>query len=297
MSLYALNGSCASVIEDRAHHSFTTTQATMVVSGEVAAKENTRDVALKANGIPTDIDISAKVQKVPPGVSLMGGANTEAKPAEAAGRVLSLKLRRAAKLRTIPILDGSRTLSLLTADDQPYAGGFHFVDEKKNAFSPRKISLYDKDEKVVAMCLQTKAVNIGGAQHYNIYGIYPMYEGMPSHTVDGIPGPAYKWMELEGIHKNPYYEIKSYMNHKPFDPLCLKGTHKQVMSGMDKGVLITSLKHEDHLIAKLFHKALISNDLSEGDVTGWNLTIAPGVDPLAIACVTAVLDHLEGQNI
>lgn len=66
---------------------------------------------------------------------------------------------------------------------------------------------------------------------------------------------------------------------------------------MDKGVILTSLHNDDSLIAKLFHKKLMTNNHSEGVVTGWYLTIAPGVDPLAAACATAILDHLEGQNV
>lgn len=271
----------------------------MVVSGEVVAKESTRDDALKENNIPTDLEVGAKMHKIPPGVSLLGGPATDAKPAEAKGQILQFKLRRAAKLRTIPFLDGARTLSLLTHDDQPYAGGYHFVDVKKNALSPRTITLYDKDEKAVALCLQAKAINIGVRQDFTIYGIYPMYEGHPSKTVDGLEVPAYQWMELEGIHEHNYYKITSFMNQQPFDPLSFKGKHKQVMSGMDKGVIMTSLKNDDDCVAKLVHKAFISNDSrsSEGDVTGWDLTVAPGVDPLAIACITAILDHLEGQNL
>lgn len=57
---------------------------------------------------------------------------------------------------------------------------------------------------------------------------------------------------------------------------------------MDKGVILTSLHNEDSLIAKLFPKKLITNGHSEGDVTGWDLTITPGVDPFAVACVTAM---------
>lgn len=163
--------------------------------------------------------------------------------------------------------------------------------------TPREIVLYDKDEKKVAVCLQAKGFNIGGRQDYEIYGMNPMYDGQASKTVKGIDGPVYQWMELQGIHEKPYYTVLSYKDHKEYHPLCFKGTRKSAMSKMDKGVILTSLHNDDSLIAKLFHKKLMTNDHSEGDVTGWDLKIAPGVDPLAVACVTAVLEHLEGQNI
>jgi hypothetical protein len=124
-----------------------------------------------------------------------------------------------------------------------------------------------------------------------------MYKGHAARNVDGLDGPVYEWMKLEGIHEHPYYSITSFKDKKHYEPLCLKGTRKKAMSGMDHGVILSSLDKDDNLIAKLFHKPFMSNDTSEGDVTGWDLTIAPGVDPLAIACVTAILDHLEGQNL
>jgi hypothetical protein len=248
------------------------------------------------------LELASKMHKIPPGVNLMGGPTTEAKPADAPGELLSLRLRRAAKLRTIPVLDGTRTLSLLTSDDQPYAGGYTFVDEKKNAMTPRKITLHDKDEKVVATCLQDKAVQVGRPQNYHIYGTYPMYEGQASKTVDGLDGPVYQWMELEGIQKHPYYEITSFKDKKHYEPLCIKGTCKKAMSGMEHGVILSSLDkgsaldEDDNMIASMLHLPLMYNK-SEGDETGWNMRIAPGVDPLAIACLTAIFDHTEGQNI
>ena len=272
---------------------------TMAVSGEVTGRDTGSDSVLKEYGLPTDKEIAAKLHKIPPGVSLMGGEGTEAKPAEAAGTLLKLKFRRAAKLRTIPLLDGAVAVELLTNDDQPYAGGYHFVDKKENAFTQRKITLYDKDEKVVATCLQARAVNVVGREDYHIYGQNPMYEGHVAKNVEGLEGPVYpvyQWMELKGIHLSPYYDITSYKDKKQYDPLCLKGAPKKVMSGMNKGVILTPLNDDSKVVARLFHKKFISNDRSEGDTTGWDLTIAPGVDPLPIACITAILDHMEGQN-
>lgn len=266
----------------------------MVASGLVTAKETQRDDALKANKVPTDLELAAKHHKSAP--NLFGGPDTLAQPADKAGELIQFKLRQAIKLRTIPLLDGARTKALLTNDDEPYAGGYSFIDQKKNALSPRHITLYDKDETAVALCLQAKGINIVGRQDFHVYSKFPMYEGQASKTVDGLDGQVYQWMTVQGIHEKPYYTIEAYKDKKEFDPLCFKASPKKVMSGMDKGIIVTSLHHENRLIAKLFHKKFISNDTSEGDVTGWDCKVAPGVDPLVIACITAVFDQLEGQN-
>lgn len=68
------------------------------------------------------------------------------------------------------------------------------------------------------------------------------------------------------------------------------------MSKMQKGIILKTFD-ENSVVAKLDHKAAMDNHLREGDGTGWDLTIAPGVDPLAIACITSILEHLEGQNM
>lgn len=150
----------------------------MAVSGQVTAVETPRDAALKNNGVPTDLEIAHKAYPIPAGVHLMGGADTQAKPAEAAGQVLKIGLRRAAKLRTIPFLDGDRTISVVSnVDGQPYAGGYHMVDSKKNALTARTITLYDKDEKKVAICHQGRKTSIGGPVDFTIYGVNPMYDG------------------------------------------------------------------------------------------------------------------------
>jgi hypothetical protein len=51
------------------------------------------------------------------------------------------------------------------------------VDSKKNALTARTITLYDKDEKKVAVCLQGKKTSIGGPVDFSIYGVNPMYDG------------------------------------------------------------------------------------------------------------------------
>jgi hypothetical protein len=268
----------------------------MVVSGEVTAVQTAQDVALKDNGVPTDLEIAAKAFRIPAGASLMGGPNTLAKPAESSGQVLKISLRRAAKLRTIPLLDGDRTISVLSQDGEPYAGGFHMVDSKKNAFTARTITLYDKDEKKVAICVQAKAVQIGGRTDFLIYGVNPLYDGQQEKKVDGMDGPVYQYMELHGIHLDNKYDIISYMDKKPYDNLSFKGCPKTIMSKMHKGVILMT-HDQKHVVAKLYQEAIMSNEQhAKGDTTGWNMTIAPGVDPLAVVCITSILEHLQGQN-
>jgi hypothetical protein len=271
----------------------------MAVSGEIKAVETTSDVALKDNGVPTDLEIAARAYPIPEGIHLMGGANTEAKPAESVGQVLKIGLRRAAKLRTIPFLDGDITISVVSnVDGQPYAGGYHMVDSKKNALTARTITLYDKDEKKVAVCLQGKKTSIGGPVDFSIYGVNPMYDGHKAVTVEGIDGTVYKYMELKDIHMDSNkYDIVSFKNLKPYKNLSFKGCPKNTMSKMNKGVILTT-HDEKHPVAMLYQEALISNESkAKGDTTGWDLTIAPGVDPLAVVCITAILEHLRGQNV
>lgn len=102
------------------------------------------------------------------------------------------------------------------SDSWPIPSSWYFRKSKRKLKSyslavwARKIVLYDKDEKQVVVCLQAKGFNMGGHQDYEIYGSNSMYIGHTSKAVEGIDGPVYKWMELQGINEKPYYTLLLY---------------------------------------------------------------------------------------
>lgn len=83
-----------------------------------------------------------------------------------------------------------------------------------------------------------------------LYGTHPMYDSHKPKVVDGIDAPVYEWMNVRCFDNNPYYGISSYTNQKPCENHRLKGTPVSEWPCM------------------LFHKKFISNDRSEGNVTG-----------------------------
>jgi hypothetical protein len=288
----------------------------MVLSAQVKAED--KEVLVNKDGMPTDEGL--KLKHFPTNVELgshvyknhdnntkklLGGEETEAKPVLEKGQLLKIHLRRSKNLPWLPTIAdkiNDNVMGLETLDSQPYAGGFHFIEHKKNMFSTRKIVLHDKDQKVVAVCLEESVLALMKPKIYHIYGVTPRHEGdMPETDLKEGDQSLFKWARIEDVQKHYFYTVSFWSTDKKFEDTFHGEQVKPGIfgGGIGKGVILKPStpadkeKKKTQPVAVLIQEKIFN---AKSHTTGWEITVGPGLDPLVIACVTAVLEHLMGAN-
>jgi len=293
----------------------------MKVSGQVIAEDKealvtkegiTTDAALAKHGFPTNVELGAHVlrRKDDKNINIMG-EGTEAKPVLEKGHVIKLVLNDSHLAWLPPItIVGSKTaaMGLETSDGEPYAGGFHFVRHKKHILANTMFTLHDMDQNIVAICLEDRSLlNPFKPTAYTIYGVHPRFDGDTPVSSDGVKEECaeidvtlYNWAHYENHH------IKLWTEKKEFE-LMYKSprVHMAFGGGQGEGFLIkpekdTSVKlgaEKNETVLAALHKRKIYNKGLEENYPGWDITIAPGVDPVLMCCLTAVLDVGSGINL
>jgi hypothetical protein len=285
-----------------------------MVSAQVKAED--KEVLVYKDGMPTDAGL--KLKHFPTNVEVgshvynndkkLLGEGTEANPVLQKGQVLKIHLRRSKNLPWLPpsIVEkfNDNVVGLETSDSQPYAGGFHFVEHKKNMFSTRKIVLYDKDQNVVAVCLEESVMALMKAKVYHIYGVKPRHEGDTSET-DLKEGDQslFMWARIEDIHTHPFYTVSLWSDDKKFEDTFHGEEVKSgpFGGGLGRGAILRptpldkTRKNKTHPVAFMIQEKIL-RATTTSHTTGWEITVGPGSDPVLIVCVTAVLEHLMGAN-
>lgn len=301
----------------------------MKVSGQVKAedkeplvtKEGTvTDAGLAKHGFPSNVELGAHIycrtKKDEHKVLLMGDG-TEAKPVLEKGQVIKIILNNNAKLAWLPppTLVGSKSImmGLETSDGEPYAGGFYFVRRKKHMLANTVITLHDKEDKsIVAVCVEERSLfNLLARSSYTIYAVKPRFEGDSPVSGDGIKDQCatladvtlYNWAKNvnQGTHLVSLWTEKqeferTYRGHHVHQPFG-GGTGEGYVIKPDKDTSIKLGDQKNKTILAALHARKIYNKGLDEDYPGWDITIAPGVDPVLIVCLAAVFDAGSSINL
>jgi hypothetical protein len=290
-----------------------------MVSAQVKAEA--KEVLVNKDGMPTDEGL--KLKHFPTNVELgshlykndakkLLGEGTEASPVLEKGQLLKIHLRRSKNLPWLPAIAdkvNDNVMGLETLDSQPYAGGFHFVEHKKNMFSTWKIVLHDKDQNVIAVCLEEESVIpffMMKPKVYHIYGVKPRHEEGDTPETDLKEGEQslFKWARIEDICTHYFYTVSFWSGDNTFQDTFHGEQVKGGIfgGGIGKGVILRPtltekdkkmMKKTTHPVALLIQEKIFN---AKSHTTGWEITVGPGLDPVIIVCVAAVLEHLMGAN-
>jgi hypothetical protein len=301
----------------------------MKVSGQVKAedkealvtKEGTvTDAGLVKHGFPSNVELGAHIvcqtKKEQHKVLLMG-EGTDAKPVLEKGQLLKIILKNNADLAWLPppTLVGSKAvmMGLETSDGEPYAGGFYFIRRKKHVLANAVITLHNKEDKdIVAVCMEERSLFYPLVRSsYSIYAAKPRFEGdspvsgdaIKKQCTDLVDVTLYNWAKI--VHPGSHM-VSLWTEKQEFEPT-YRGhhVHQPFGGGTGEGYIIkpdkdTSIKPGDQknktVLAALHARKIINKGLDE-DSPGWDITIAPGVDPVLIVCIAAVFDAVSGINL
>jgi hypothetical protein len=70
--------------------------------------------------------------------------------------------------------------------------------------------------------------------------------------------------------------------------------------GVGRGTILRTtpvdkMRKNTHPVAFMIQEKILSATKTS-DTTGWEITLGPGLDPVLIVCIMAVLEHLMGAN-
>jgi hypothetical protein len=251
---------------------------TATVSAEVSA---TSDVRI--SDFPTDADLAYRVHPLPKGVNgqlLAGDSNIV--PVTEAGQVIRLFLEHSKGF-----LAREGRLSIKNTDGLDYADGVHFK-EYKGFMGKITLILLDEDDKPIALCEQER---VKLHRDYNILGVRPLLEGdEPKSKQDGVA--FYPWFHVRDINNaiQGYFRSISVWNGNDYAalwrvyPATRRPGAKAANLCMVKKTELLVTQESDHSIVALLNKKTVEHSI------GWDITIAPGVDPALVICTAAIVE-------
>jgi hypothetical protein len=228
---------------------------TATVSGEVLASSKVR-----IPDFPTESELAERVHPLPNGVNgqLLAGGESNILPVTEAGHIIRLFLEHSKAF-----LAREGRLTIKDVDGIDYAGGSHFK-EYKGFVGNITLVLLDKDDDPVALCEQ---VRVKLHSEYNILGARPLLKGDEPKS-EQAGAAFYPWFHVNAIDN----AIQGCSGVKAANLCMVKRTE----------LLVT--QESDHAIVAFLNKKTADNR------TGWEITIAPGVDPALVICTAAVVE-------
>ena len=250
-----------------------TTTTNAIVSGQVVAT----DATSRVHKFPSDVELAKVVFPLPQQVHNQHLTDVpELAPVTEVGHLLKVFVDHDQDFLTrnghLGVFDATTK--------QPYAGGVTFV-ERKRVLKDRIYVLRDKDQKPIALTCVDGSVDYVNA--CIIYGTKPLVSGtVPQDLVlqeDGVT--FYPW--FRAVDDHPSYTSIDHWDGATFQPFLRARPDKAEHA---VGLLIRSAS-EHHTFGHLVK-------VKHGDKCGWDLTVAPGVDPAMMLCITAAMEYIWG---
>jgi hypothetical protein len=252
---------------------------TATVSGEVRAsgKERIPD-------FPTELELAERVYPLPNGVNgqLLAGGESNILPVTEVGHIIRLFLEHSKAF-----LAREGRLTIKDVDGIDYAGGAHFK-EYKGFVGNITLVLLDKDDNPIALCEQ---VRVKLHSEYNILGIRPLLKGdEPKREQDGAT--FYPWFRVHAIDNaiQGCYRSISVWNGSDYVPMLR--VYPSTRRPGAKAANLCMVKKTELLVTQESDCAIVAflNKKTADNCTGWEITIAPGVDPALVICTAAVVE-------
>lgn len=263
----------------------------MPVAGQVSASD---DIMGSISGFPKDRELAATVLEPP--VSLHGKIlceGTDLEPTTEAGTVVKVNLEHG-KWRFFNFND---TFSLTNAHGEPLAGGY-YVKEVQNILGRSRLVLYNKDDHAITIAIQDAA---SMRKKYTIYGMKPLGDGSddsidyPKQQEQGVD--FYPWFRVRDIDDNHLdHRSLQVWNGNNFMPMMKIKAAKRFADIEGLSDMVPPKKTDNLVVDKDDEDkvyALISKK-SDMRIAGWNITVAPGVDPAMMIMLAAIMDDMIG---
>jgi hypothetical protein len=163
----------------------------------------------------------------------------------------------------------------------------------------RRLILQDKNDKVIAACHQYPLGKLTD-DPWLIYGSTPMHPGDgPSDKKHGDT-VLYNWARIAYSESSRNYQVKLWDGKHYHAALKAQPLTKALVHFPDDPVWIRTYGksqviqpyNNDKIIYATCKKTKF--DEAEGKMIGWDLTIAPGIDPVLMLCITACLEYMIG---
>lgn len=172
------------------------------------------------------------------------------------------------------------TSRILHENGDSYADGAYFKQFKRG-IGQTIFLLYDTNDHPIALCVQERLLM---NKKTTIYGTQPLHPGQPSTAEeDGIE--FYKWFRICDIDPSHMLYRPIYVwNGENFRPLLKAIPAKEKFKVCKRGEILI-VNGRDEMLGLTCPK--------EGH-RGWDVTMASGVDPAFMLCITAAMDEMVG---
>jgi hypothetical protein len=254
--------------------------STATVSGQVRATSKVR-----IPDFPTESELAERVYPLPNGVNgqlLAGESNIL--PVTEAGHIIRLFLEHSKAF-----LAREGLLTIKDAAGLDYAGGVHFK-EYKGLVGKITLILLDKDDNPIALCEQER---VKLHNEYNILGIRPLLTGdEPKIEQDGAA--FYPWFRVHAIDNaiQGCYRSISVWNGSDYRYVPMWRVYPSTRRPGAKAANLCMVKKTELLVTQESDHAIIAflNKKTTDNCTGWEITIAPGIDPALVICTAAIVE-------
>lgn len=241
----------------------------MTVDGQVRAT----DSHSMAHNFPSDIDLSLKVFPLPQQVHERYLVE-EIQPVKEPGFLMKLFIDHSQDF-----FARNGHMGIVDTHKKPIGGGLHF-SERKRFLKDRVFVLEDAAGKPLALTIEE-----GKTDYVNaclICGMKPLVDETPDNkTLKEGDEVFYPWFRCVDDH--PAYTSIDYFDGADYKPFLRAHPDKAEHA---VGLLIQSASGH-HTLGHLVK-------IRRGDKHGWDVTIAPGVDPGMMICITAAMEDLFG---
>jgi len=215
------------------------------------------------------------------------GAGTDLAPVEEAGQVIKISIKAAESQSAFSL---KKDRLLFDADGKPLNGGVHVTKFRKLVGNNRLV-LYDRDEKPICLAVQDNKEVIRKA--YFVYGTEPLNESdKPKEKEGGVN--FYKWLRVCDAEPENQIYVRTVLiwNGLKFVSVaslpCPEKSRKidRTLNVVAAGDTVIVDAHDENQIFGLVLKK------GKRKTDGWDIIISPGIDPVFIIMIGAILDEL-----
>ena len=263
------------------------------VSGQVVATD-TKAI----EGFKTEQELAKAVLRV--SGKLLAGKKSGIRPCMEAGSVVKLYMVREKHLLHLKQVfhHQGEQLNIYDSEGNPYAGGVHFKEYKRRVVTGKSLVLNNGNGEARALCFQDFVLIDRKA--FDIYSTRPLWSGdAPFEQEDKVL--CYPWFRME-VHGDPSTRIVYVWNGRGYQSFWKVFLGKKPVKNDDvnspqhhppnKGDLVLKTYSLD---ADLAYVTIHEDEQRVGkDKVRYDITIAPGVDPGLVVCISAVLEIMVG---
>jgi hypothetical protein len=256
-------------------------------AGQVAAKVGGSFSGLHGDRIKEN-DLARIVRQLSPKVNGKAfGEGTDLVPVKEAGQLLKITIRPVEGQKGVH-LKSDRLL--YDSHNRPLAGGVHITKFQK-LLGRNRLVLYDKDQKPLVVAVQdTKEVT---HKAYHILGPTPLHQGDKRKEKEGGVD-LYPWIRVSDVETDmqlPHRQVSVWNGLKYMDFISIRQAEEEKKHVKDKVVLkkgefvVVEVNNESSIYGLILKKGSKRTD-------GWELIVAPGVDPVMMIMFAATLDEM-----